>query len=386
MRMLKRVVERAVNKRGYPIFALIVAGIFDVYGAYTFYKGLPGHNATTPKPAYSQANSQTGNEQGTKAGKTEQQPVPQSIDDAVEQTAAAQQPEEKNIKLAEPFPEYNSRLANSSWQNIEDNDLEKDIVDNMARLLVETYKDKDGKQRERWRKEDDPVKLAFESAVSKLTQYMNFFNRYSKTSKLPRNLALAVSTAECGGDAGDVSGAGAAGLFQVMEGTAKDLKIKMNDYFDMRFDPKESIRGGTEYLSKLIDKYGGRVDFALAAYNAGPARLDGILDSISKEHGIDKSSISWSMLKQNLPEETRNYVVRVLSRKIIFDMLYEDLNLKWQPLLSEKTMTYKIGPKETLSSVARIFNVTLPDVYEVNPQLVHADKVIPGMLVNVPID
>lgn len=62
------------------------------------------------------------------------------------------------------------------------------------------------------------------------------------------------------------SPAGAGGLTQLMPGTASELGV------GDRFDPVENLRGGADYLARQIRRFGD-LRLALAAYNAGPARV-----------------------------------------------------------------------------------------------------------------
>jgi hypothetical protein len=84
------------------------------------------------------------------------------------------------------------------------------------------------------------------------------------------------------------SARGAMGLMQLMPSTAKEYNVSNP------FDPKANIEAGIKHLKTLIDKFGGRVELALAAYNAGPA-------AVEKFTGVPPY------------RETRDYVRRIIA-------------------------------------------------------------------------
>jgi hypothetical protein len=77
-----------------------------------------------------------------------------------------------------------------------------------------------------------------------------------------------VIRAESGFHQHAVSRKGAQGLMQLMPGTASQLGV------NNAFDPSANVEGGTKYLRELLEKYNFDVPKALAAYNAGPKRVD----------------------------------------------------------------------------------------------------------------
>lgn len=89
-----------------------------------------------------------------------------------------------------------------------------------------------------------------------------------KKHGLPRGLMSAIVSVESGGRAHRISFAGAMGPAQLMPGTAALLGV--ND----PFDPAQAIDAGARYLAQQL-KRSGRVDLAVAAYNAGPGAVNG---------------------------------------------------------------------------------------------------------------
>ncbi len=93
---------------------------------------------------------------------------------------------------------------------------------------------------------------------------------YSAADKYNIDPALinAVIRVESNWDTNAVSRKGAKGLMQLMPATAKKMNVKNP------FNPEENIEGGIKYLRYLLDKYNGDLSLALAAYNAGPQKIE----------------------------------------------------------------------------------------------------------------
>jgi soluble lytic murein transglycosylase-like protein len=114
------------------------------------------------------------------------------------------------------------------------------------------------------------------------------------------SLLKAVIDQESSFDSNAVSSAGAKGLMQLMDGTGSGLGVTDP------FDPQQNVRAGTQFLSSLLKKYNGSEGTALAAYNAGPGRVDRL--GIRNDQDLQQKL-------HLLPKETQAYVSKVLGLK-----------------------------------------------------------------------
>lgn len=128
----------------------------------------------------------------------------------------------------------------------------------------------------------------------------DIISHYSAQYSLEEGLVHAVIKAESNYNPAAVSHKGALGMMQLMPETARLLKV------GNPLDIEENIRGGSCYLRQMLDQFNGNLDYAIAAYNAGP-------NAVRRHGGIPPF------------EETRTYVKRV--KKYLSSYRQGDTNL-----------------------------------------------------------
>lgn len=111
-------------------------------------------------------------------------------------------------------------------------------------------------------------RLAPRLVAPRRADLLPLIDRHARDRGLDPALVRAVVQAESGYNVRAVSNKGAVGLMQLMPATAVELAVASP------FDPEENLRGGTRYLRALLERFGGDVTLALAAYNAGPSAVD----------------------------------------------------------------------------------------------------------------
>lgn len=138
---------------------------------------------------------------------------------------------------------------------------------------------------------------------------------WERGSSAFKSLVDSVIGQESGGDALAVSPKGARGLMQLMPDTAREVAAELGLPYDegrLTSDPAYNKALGSAYLGKMLDRYDGEHVLALAAYNAGPGKVDEWLKSNGDPRNGQVGMADWV---RSIPfDETRDYTLGVLRR------------------------------------------------------------------------
>lgn len=201
---------------------------------------------------------------------------------------------------------------------------------------------------------------ALDEFLSKGSLYLPFVLNEVEKRQMPLEVAL-LPYVESGYSPWAVSPMGAMGMWQIMPGTARILSLKRDNTCDQRRDLIESTRAGLDYLESLAKRFDGDWMLALAAYNAGPGRVERALKANqAKKLPTDL----WSL---KLPRETTRYVPRLLTlRDLIRDA--NTLNVSLPDLPSEIAFTtvFLEAPME-VSLAAELSELSMDEIRRLNP-------------------
>jgi len=154
------------------------------------------------------------------------------------------------------------------------------------------------------------------------TELMNLIN---KNTEIPLPVTLAITRQESAFDVKAKSRAGARGLMQLMPRTAR-ITAKKNNYKYKRIyltsRPAYNVKIGSFYFKEMLNKFNGSYVLALAAYNAGPSRVNRWLKTYGDPRKNEIDPVTWMEL---IPiSETRNYVQRVIEGIYMYRMLVKN--------------------------------------------------------------
>ncbi|GJM07032.1 MAG: lytic transglycosylase [marine bacterium B5-7] len=196
--------------------------------------------------------------------------------------------------------------------------------------------------------------------TTKAKPFLYFVYHQVTERDMPAEIAL-VPILESGYDPFAYSGAGAAGIWQMMPGTASGYGIKQNWWYDGRRDVFAATNAALSYLAYLNHIFHGNWLLSIAAYDAGEGT---ILRAIRRNKKLGLPTDFWHL---KLPSETQTYVPRLLALAAIIDNAEEyhvDLpHVANQPYLEKVTLKKQIS----LAVAAQLAGLSVTEMYHLNP-------------------
>ncbi|MDH3614658.1 MAG: LysM peptidoglycan-binding domain-containing protein [Gammaproteobacteria bacterium] len=177
---------------------------------------------------------------------------------------------------------------------------------------------------------------------------------------LPLELAL-LPIVESAYDPFAYSHGRAAGLWQMIPGTATRFGLKQNWWYDGRRDVVESTRAALDYLEHLYDFNNGDWLNAIASYNSGEGN---VRKAVRRNRAANKPADFWNL---RLSKETSSYVPRLLALvEIVRDPA--QFNVTLPKVADEKQFVVAdIGSQIDLALAAELAGVDVDTVYTYNP-------------------
>jgi soluble lytic murein transglycosylase-like protein len=203
------------------------------------------------------------------------------------------------------------------WQR--EDFVEREVRALMAEFGAETYSlppeflEQVRRSMERYQGPDRPLMIL---ALGQARGEMQTMRRVFQQNNLPPDLAYTVLV-ESALVRDDTSPAGAVGLWQFTPATARAYGLRVTRRVDERLDAQKSTQAACRYLRELILDFGSgtSVMLALAAYNVGPTRVKQEIHRVSDP--IKQRNFWYLYRVRALPEETREYVPKVIAAMII---------------------------------------------------------------------
>lgn len=199
---------------------------------------------------------------------------------------------------------------------------------------------------------------------------------------LPEALLFAMIATETGGKVHAYSRAGAAGPLQFMRSTGRRYGLGVVDGFDMRLDPRAATEANVAYLNDQFAQLNNSLEKALAAYNGGESRVR----SLHRRTGgasLWDSRIYWA-----LPEETREYVPRILAAAWLF-LHPEEYNLEF-PSVAVETVAVEVREEIAIGELTICLgqfenpNGWFRTLRNLNPRLSPGERIEAGQTIIMP--
>lgn len=165
-------------------------------------------------------------------------------------------------------------------------------------------------------------------------EHKALFESAAKAKGLDPVLTRSLTKQESGYNPKAVSSSNALGLMQMIPPTAReiadDLKLGKLNLPDDMFEPSRNIPMGTHYVAKMLNQFKGHVPLALAAYNAGPTRVDRWLKARPSLQGLEtvrSSASEFEVWIDEFPYNETSFYVKAILRNVLLYRLLDDGSL-----------------------------------------------------------
>lgn len=206
----------------------------------------------------------------------------------------------------------------------------------------------------------------FSAYLARMGRYAPLVDSTLRAESLPGSLRY-LPIVESGYQPSAVSRASAAGLWQFMAPVARGFGMRVDPVVDERRDPVRATPAAVRFLGDLHRQFGSWF-LALAAYNAGPGRVAGLL----QRHAplSPQGDSLYLVIRPHLPRETQDFVPKFLAAAALAQAperygIAPEAN---HPPLAYDEVT--VPDATTLDVVAEAAGVTEDEIRELNPQLV----------------
>jgi len=199
-----------------------------------------------------------------------------------------------------------------------------------------------------------------ERVFTRAQRYLPYIVAELERRNLPLELAL-LPIVESAYDPFAYSHGRAAGLWQMIPGTAKRFGVKQNWWYDGRRDVVDSTRAALDYLEYLYAFNGGDWLNAIASYNSGEGN---VRRAVLANNKANKPTDFWNL---RLPKETSMYVPKLLALvEIVADPASYNVTLP-EVVDEPQFMVADIGSQLDLALAAELAGVDVDTVYQYNP-------------------
>lgn len=206
-----------------------------------------------------------------------------------------------------------------------------------------------------------PGRKYYKIWLSRSTQYTPLMQKKLKAAGLPEDM-IYLSMIESGFKTSAYSTAAAAGLWQFIPTTGREMGLRVDWWVDERRDPEMSTDAAIKYLSHLHKRFG---DWYLvwAGYNGGPTR---VARAVEKHETKD----FWTLVEKNsFPSETDNYVPKIVAAAIIgkYKERYGFTDINYQDPIEYELVT--VDKNIGIDVLAKCAGISASEFSAMNPSL-----------------